>query len=374
MNILYISNLDGRPWIGPTYSVPMQISAQSKYDNVFWYNIIGESGRPEGQTIINEWKQLNYYHDKSEFPSERIKDLPSPFNNPDIVVFEQCYPFAKSVIRKGLNKKYCYILIPRGEFTKKAQHKHTIKKMIGNIVLNYYGFLKQGIAIQCLTEDENRETDSKWNKKRIIIPNGTIIPDGIEIRRCKGTIECVSIGRLEPYQKGLDTLLHACGLIKEKLEEKHVHISLYGSDMEHNRPKLEEMITTFGLENIISLHEAVFQKDKDKVLRAADVFLMPSRFEGHPTGLLEALAYGLPCLVTTGSNMRKDIENADAGWGADNSVDSVRDALNLMIEDTDKFANKSINASELAKKYSWDAIAKHTHDEYEKLLGERNNG
>ena len=39
MNILYISNLSGSKFAGPSYSVPEQIRAQAKYDNVFWLNL-----------------------------------------------------------------------------------------------------------------------------------------------------------------------------------------------------------------------------------------------------------------------------------------------------------------------------------------------
>ena len=53
MNILYISYLDGSKYVGPTYSVPMQIEAQSKCDNVFWYNL-----RKDG---LKEWDNENGY-------------------------------------------------------------------------------------------------------------------------------------------------------------------------------------------------------------------------------------------------------------------------------------------------------------------------
>ena len=61
MNILYISFLNGDSWAGPTYSVPKQIAAQSKIDNVFWYNI--------RDTKIKEWKELPYYHDLTDCKS-----------------------------------------------------------------------------------------------------------------------------------------------------------------------------------------------------------------------------------------------------------------------------------------------------------------
>ena len=122
------------------------------------------------------------------------------------------------------------------------------------------------------------------------------------------------------------------------------------------------------MKHIISFHKGVFGEDKEKILRDADVFLMTSRFEGHPTGLLEALAYGLPCVVTTGANMRTEIENADAGWVADNDVESIKDAILNMISERAKFCTKGDNAYALSLKYDWDALAQKAHISYETLL------
>ena len=50
-------------------------------------------------------------------------------------------------------------------------------------------------------------------------------------------------------------------------------------------------------------------------------------------GLIEALSYGLPCLVTSGTNMADEIEKADAGWTADVSVEGIVRALKLLLEE-----------------------------------------
>ena len=70
MNVLYISNLTGNLFAGPNNSVPAQIKAQSKRDNVFWYNI--------NDIKREEWKEINCYNLK-DYPSGRLKDLPKPF-------------------------------------------------------------------------------------------------------------------------------------------------------------------------------------------------------------------------------------------------------------------------------------------------------
>ena len=46
MNILFISKLSGNLWAGPNNSIPAQVKAQSRIDNVFWYNL-NNTKRPE---------------------------------------------------------------------------------------------------------------------------------------------------------------------------------------------------------------------------------------------------------------------------------------------------------------------------------------
>ena len=127
MNILYISKLNGKPWIGPTYSVPSQIFAQSRYDNVFWYNLIETFSSTESafNDILQKWRSFSFYHDLNDFPIKKIASLPKPFDNPDLVVFEQCYPFAKEslLIKEIKRRRIPYVVIPRGEFTNQAQSK-----------------------------------------------------------------------------------------------------------------------------------------------------------------------------------------------------------------------------------------------------------
>ena len=71
MNILYISKIDGRPWSGPSYSIPNQVKAQSKLDNVLWYNLI-DNPIPEGKNNVNQWRKETYYIDLTTVSSGRI--------------------------------------------------------------------------------------------------------------------------------------------------------------------------------------------------------------------------------------------------------------------------------------------------------------
>ena len=361
MNILYLSHLGDDLAAGPTYSVPKQIEAQSKIDNVFWYNAVDKG--------LSEWRELTYYHDKREFPNETIADLPAPFNKPDIVVVELFYNMVKSkFIWELLRSNLPYVIIPRGELTHQAQLRKHIKKLATNLLVTYR-YAKKAKAIQYLTEQERQDSGSKWNETQIIVPNGIDIPELKANESFIGdSIECVSIGRIEPYQKGLDMLIEACVHLRDTLKQNNVHISIYGPDRENKAEGLQNEIIQNGLEDIISIHGPVYGNEKKNILLSSNVFLMPSRFEGHPMALIEALSYGLPCIATTGSNMKKEVEEYDAGWTAECSADSIVESICHMIKEKSQVSMKSIQAQKLAENYRWDVIANVTHNKYCELL------
>ncbi len=100
----------------------------------------------------------------------------------------------------------------------------------------------------------------------------------------------VTVGRLE-REKGLETLLEAAN--KCRVAGSLRWVVLGGGSL---RPKLQGMIERLGLAGRLFL--AGEQGDVWSHLRAADLFVLPSRMEGCPNALLEAAAAGLPIVAT----------------------------------------------------------------------------
>ena len=119
----------------------------------------------------------------------------------------------------------------------------------------------------------------------------------------------------------------------------------------------------------MKVNEGVFGNEKEDVLRNTEVFIMCSRYEGMPMALIEAMSFGIPCLVTEGTNMRSVIEENKAGWGCDNSSDGLVSAFEQMIENIPLIGEYGQNAYETSKRYDWDTIAKSSHSKYEKIVG-----
>ena len=373
LTILYISVREPHLRQGPTYSVPAQIAAQTKYDNVLWLNLVN-SNDPSVRELFKQvsWKKLPYYKDLSQGKIFSLDQLPEPFNKPDLIIFEQFYVFGKQLpfICKMMRSGVPYIIIPRGELTTDGQRQNFLKKKLGNLFFFSY-FARHAAAIEYLTEKEKQTSGTRWNKTGFAVPNGISLPDALtKTYAPEQSIKLVYIGRLSIFHKGLDLMLQACRLIKDFLLQANVSLDMYGPDLQDFRTKLQNMIQTEGLQDIVHLRGALYKEDKFQVLRQADIFVMTSRFEGHPMGLIEALAYGLPCVATTGTNMREEIDKFDAGWTADNTVESIAAALTKMLKERDQFAKKSQNARTLAAQYDWDKIAQQSHQIYEEIVGE----
>ena len=360
MNILYISNLTGNLFAGPNYSVPAQISAQSKYDNVFWYNI-NHNKRPEWSENGLDCKNL------VDFPSGRLEDLPAPFHKPDLAIVEEfyCYPFC-SLISDLQKEKIPYVIVPRSTMTAQAQRKKHLKKLIGNI-LWFSRMVKKAVAVQYLTKEEQIES-SKWKVNSFVVPNGIYPQTETKSEFSNDRIKATYIGRFETYQKGLDFLFRAISEEKDLLREASFILNLYGPNQEGSLDELKKMAKDLYIEDLIAFNDSVFKDEKKKVLLDTDVFVMTSRFEGLPMGMIEALAYGLPCVATVGTNLSEEIAKYDAGWTAENTVESIRLALKKMVQDQNNFKEKGKNAINMANFYSWDSIARESHEIYNRIL------
>lgn len=363
MNILYISNLEGEICAGQTYSIPAQITAQAKIDNVLWYNTKKEEN--------SEWRKLRFYKNLRNFPTGRIKDLPVPFNKPDLIIIEGFYSIIQNkIILEIILGKIPYIIIPRGELTRKAQNRKYLKKMIANLLI-CNKFAKKALAIEFLTEQEQKDAKDKWNRTPIILPNGIDLVNETKTIFSENGIICSYIGRIEPYQKGLDLLIKSSVLIKDELIKNNVKINLYGPDVDKKLKELQKIVEKYKLQTIFYFYPGVYGEQKQEILLKSDIFIMTSRFEGHPMALIEALSLGLPVFITKGTNMKEEVETFNAGWTSETTEEDIaRTFLKILNEKTDLIKISS-NAKKLAKLYSWNAIAQKSHILYENLLEKR---
>lgn len=167
--------------------------------------------------------------------------------------------------------------------------------LILKLAFRYLSFIEEHItapkydAFVVLTEEDK----IKWER---IVPQVTAIPNILPFNP-KTTAElenpiALAIGRLNA-QKGFDRLIHIWEMIKMECPNWKLHIIGSGTD----KDKLTKQIKLAKLEEHIFIYPP--ERNITQRYTNSSLYVMTSRYEGFPMVLLEAMAFGLPCVSYT---------------------------------------------------------------------------
>ena len=171
------------------------------------------------------------------------------------------------------------------------------------------------------------------------------------------------LGRIS-YTKGLDLLVSAFAQIARGFP--YAHLLLVGPDYEGYGEVLSEVIKRHGLSGRITFSGLLSEEDKVAALADADVFVLPSYTEAFGIALLEAMATGLPVIVTDRAALATVVQESDAGIVTESSVPSLSAALALLLGNTKLRRQLGVRAESLAKlQFSWTVAARKFADLYE---------
>ena len=167
-------------------------------------------------------------------------------------------------------------------------------------------------------------------------PQISHIPNGIELQEAfvrKGVApvrRLVWTGRLG-RQKGLDLLLPSLARCLQR--GIAFRLDIYGDGVQ--REVLEQQSAALGLGGHVSFHAPISSCEIRSRLMDADVFVLPSRYEGMSNSALEAMEAGLPVLCTACGGVDVFIGET-AGWVSEpDSIEDLAGALDRMFSTSD---------------------------------------
>ena len=118
------------------------------------------------------------------------------------------------------------------------------------------------------------------------------------------------LGRLDIWVKGLDLLVEAFSC----LPPTRSHLVLVGPDWNDGKAKLERLANQFGCGERVHFVGPAYGEQKWSLLRLADAFVSPSRWEAFSIAQAEAMAMGLPVVTSTKVNLASELRETDAAF------------------------------------------------------------
>lgn len=162
------------------------------------------------------------------------------------------------------------------------------------------------------------------------------------------------LSRLHPV-KGLPMLLEAVGRLRGT---PGVELTVAGDGEAAYVAELRSAATEHGIADRVRFIGHVEGAAKSAAFDAADVFVLPSSHENFGISAAEALARGVPVVLTEGVGIAADVGAAGAGVVVAPSAADLADALRRLAAEPEALAAMSQRAVSLARReYSWPRTA-----------------
>ncbi|WP_432393459.1 glycosyltransferase family 4 protein [Pseudarthrobacter sp. L19] len=186
-----------------------------------------------------------------------------------------------------------------------------------------------------------------------IVPNGTIdVPGRVGPRNPDPTITVVS--RLVPHKR-IDILLGQVAVAATAIPRLRVEI--VGSGPEHAR--LERLSMDLGLASLVTFHGYQPDQVRNALLNRAWLTVCTSDAEGWGCSIIEAAAWGVPCVALRVAGIRDSVVDGRTGWLVDSPKELGASLLSAVAAISDARVRSSISSAcqDWARCFSWERSA-----------------
>lgn len=204
------------------------------------------------------------------------------------------------------------------------------------------------------------------NKSVQVIPNGVKEINLLQHRKKRQStkLTLLAVGRLEK-QKGFDLLLQAYFQLRFNYPRTKLRLVGEGSQ----KKDLLKLTQELQIEQNVVLVGRLTGKQLFREYRQADIFVLPSRAEGHAVAILEALAAGLPVIATDVGDNRQLVKDGLNGFLVrSENIASLVAALQKMCASPKRFLMGKEGQRMVATHFTWKKVAEKTAMVYQQTL------
>lgn len=259
------------------------------------------------------------------------------------------------------------VVSPRGVFAPAALARSRVRKRV-MWVLGQGAAVRGAALLHATSEAEAADIRRAGLRAPVVIlPNGIDLPRLVAADRPPGTLKrLLFLGRLHPI-KGIDRLLRAWSMIARRFPDWELLI--VGPDEGGYGARLQALATELQLERA-SFRGPLFGEEKTAGYAAADLFVLPSHTENFGMTVAEALASGVPAIVTKGAPW-EGLEIENCGWWIEHGHAPLADTLSeaMSLPDADRQGMGRRGRAWMARDFAWEDIAAKMEAAYLWTLG-----
>lgn len=201
-----------------------------------------------------------------------------------------------------------------------------------------------GLADLVVNVSEHEAATAKrfgYRGRHVVVVQAVHSPDpdarsDLFARQAEDEVHLLFVGRFD-RQKGLDLLLSAFARAKALNRRLHLHL-VGGAVRDGTTPELSDGVTNHGWAG---------PGEIDSLYRSADALIAPSRWEGMPLVVLEALRNGTPVFASTGCGMGDFLSRHECGASFEINDNPLADLLaGLNVSDLARMRPRALDAFE----------------------------
>lgn len=298
---------------------------------------------------------------KQEF-KQQIKAI-----QPDVFHVNGCWTPGCALTQKWAQEMGIkVVLTPHGMLEPWILERHYWTRKVPALLLYQKAAVRNADYLHATADSEKVNLQKLGYNNRIEVISNGIEVENIALKKdWKRKKRILFLSRIH-VKKGIEFLLEATALLKDKLEDYVIEIAGEG-DKEYIA-QLKQKAKELQIESLVLFCGGVYGDQKWKLFQEADVFILPTFSENFGIVVAEALACGTPVITTKGTPW-EDLETTHCGWwteiGTQPTADALSKFLQLSVEVLEAMGRKGRELVE--EKYSSRKMAKEMTELYHKV-------
>jgi glycosyltransferase involved in cell wall biosynthesis len=267
------------------------------------------------------------------------------------------YPFIP-VCRAAIHSGIPFVITPRTSFMRETWKGKYLKKLAYHRLFER-SLITRAVAIHYTTTFE--VTESVWlglNVPFFVVPNPVDIEEFSQLPetggfRNKYSIErdakiILFLGRIE-VRKGIDLTLRAFSSVKNEFPD--ARLVLAGPEEDGYLDTVMRMANSLGVLDRLTVTGFLNAWQRLEAIVDADIFILTSYSENFGMALVEAMAGGLPVLISDRVGIGDDVSDTGAGIVAPLNPDAIARGLAYMLSCPEQRRTMGQQGKQAAQKY-----------------------